>query len=77
MSAPGNPGMAALGECRQLDVGDPIAVADLAELIDADLVIVGPEAPLVAGAVDAIESRGRLAFGPRASRRASKDRRRG
>jgi phosphoribosylamine--glycine ligase len=67
MSAPGNPGMAALGECRQLDVSDPIAVADLAELIDADLVIVGPEAPLVAGAVDAIESRGRLAFGPRAS----------
>ena len=67
ISAPGNPGMAALGECRQLDVNDPVAVADLAELIDADLVIVGPEAPLVAGAVDAVESRGRRAFGPHAA----------
>jgi phosphoribosylamine---glycine ligase len=67
ISAPGNPGMAALGKCRPLDVNNPIAVADLADLIDADLVIVGPEAPLVAGAVDAIASRGRLAFGPRAS----------
>ncbi len=67
ISAPGNPGMAALGECRQLDVNDPVAVADLAGLIDADLVIVGPEAPLVAGAVDAVESRGRRAFGPHAA----------
>lgn len=62
--APGNPGMAELGECLPLDVADPVAVARLADDVDADLVVVGPEIPLVAGAVDAIEARGRKAFGP-------------
>jgi phosphoribosylamine--glycine ligase len=42
-------------------------VADLADEVSADLVVVGPEVPLVAGAVDAVEGRGRLAFGPRAA----------
>jgi phosphoribosylamine---glycine ligase len=65
--APGNPGMARLGECRPVAVDDPVAIADLADDIDANLVVVGPEVPLVAGAVDALEARGRLAFGPRAA----------
>jgi phosphoribosylamine--glycine ligase len=47
--------------------GNPAAVADLADEVRADLVVVGPEVPLVAGAVDAVEARGRLAFGPRAA----------
>ncbi|HVW33560.1 MAG TPA: phosphoribosylamine--glycine ligase, partial [Acidimicrobiia bacterium] len=65
--APGNPGMATLGECLPVAAGDPGAVADLADQVSADLVVVGPEVPLVAGAVDAVEARGRLAFGPRAA----------
>ena len=65
--APGNPGMAALGRCVPIDVADADAVAALAEALDADLTVVGPEVPLVAGAVDAVESRGHRAFGPRAA----------
>ncbi len=64
--APGNPGMAAIGECHPLDVADPAAIADLADAVDADLTVVGAEVPLVAGAVDALAARGRSAFGPRA-----------
>lgn len=65
--APGNPGMAALGRCVPVDVADPDAVSQLADDLDADLTVVGAEAPLVAGVVDAIEARGRVAFGPRAA----------
>jgi len=64
VAAPGNPGIEALGRCVAVDVTDPSAIAALADDVDADLTIVGPEAPLVAGAVDALEARGRLAFGP-------------
>lgn len=64
--APGNPGMDELGRCLAVDVSDPGAVAALADDIDADLVVVGGEAPLVAGVVDAVQARGRLAFGPSA-----------
>jgi phosphoribosylamine--glycine ligase len=67
VAAPGNPGIEALGECRPVAVDDPAAVAELADQVDADLTVVGPEAPLVAGVVDAIGARGRLAFGPRAA----------
>jgi phosphoribosylamine---glycine ligase len=63
--APGNPGMATIGECLPVAATDPTAVAELADKIDADLVVVGPEDPLVAGVVDAVEASGRLAFGPR------------
>jgi phosphoribosylamine--glycine ligase len=63
--APGNPGMAHVGELRPLDVKRPDDIAALADDVDAELVIVGPEDPLALGAVDAIEARGRLAFGPR------------
>ncbi len=65
--APGNPGMARLGRCVPLRVEDAGAVAALADDLDADLTVVGPEVPLVAGAVDALEARGRVAFGPRAA----------
>ncbi len=65
--APGNPGMAAVGRCIPVDVADPAAVAQLADDLDADLTVVGAEVPLVAGVVDAVEARGRLAFGPRAA----------
>jgi phosphoribosylamine--glycine ligase len=65
--APGNPGMSLLGECLPVTAGDPVAVRDLADKVDADLVVVGPEEPLVAGVVDAVEASGRLAFGPRAA----------
>ncbi|MGH8974956.1 MAG: phosphoribosylamine--glycine ligase, partial [Acidimicrobiia bacterium] len=67
LGAPGNPGVAGVGGCRAVDAADPAAVAALAEEVDADLVVVGPEVPLVAGVVDAVEDRGRLAFGPRAA----------
>jgi len=65
-AAPGNPGMAAVAECHDVDPMDGAAVADLAERLGADLVVVGPEAPLVAGVADAVRARGIAAFGPTA-----------
>ncbi|MDZ4825054.1 MAG: phosphoribosylamine--glycine ligase [Actinomycetota bacterium] len=62
--APGNAGMAELAECRAVDPLDPAAVGALADELDADLTVVGPEDPLVAGVVDGVTARGRLAFGP-------------
>jgi phosphoribosylamine--glycine ligase len=59
--------MAQLGECVPVAASDPVAVTELAAKVDADLVVVGPEDPLVAGVVDALEGAGRLAFGPRAA----------
>lgn len=67
VAAPGNPGMEPLARCVALDAKDPYAIASLADEIEADLVVVGPEGPLVRGAVDAVNARGRLAFGPSAS----------
>lgn len=66
-SAPGNPGIAELGETRSVDIEDPGAVVGLATDVGADLVVVGPEAPLVVGVADALEDAGRKVFGPRAS----------
>ncbi|GAB3220807.1 phosphoribosylamine--glycine ligase [Glycomyces halotolerans] len=62
--APGNPGLASLGECVRLNIGDPAAVASLAVTTAADLVIVGPEAPLVAGVADAVRAKGIPVYGP-------------
>jgi phosphoribosylamine---glycine ligase len=64
-AAPGNPGMARLGTCLA-GGGAPADYVALAESIGADLTVVGPEAPLVAGVVDAFRARGRLIFGPTA-----------
>jgi phosphoribosylamine---glycine ligase len=65
--APGNAGTAELAEPRPLTVADPDAVADLAETVEADLTIIGPEAPLVAGAIDELRARGLPGFGPTAA----------
>ncbi len=66
-SAPGNPGTAALGPIHVVDAEDPNAVAALARRLGSDLVVVGPEAPLVAGVVDALTAAGIAAFGPPAA----------
>ena len=62
--APGNAGTRALAEPRPLDVRDPDAIAALARSWGADLVVVGPEVPLVAGAADAVRDAGIACFGP-------------
>jgi len=63
-AAPGNPGMAAVATLRDVDPLDGAAVAALAVDVDADLVVVGPEAPLVAGVADAVRAAGVACFGP-------------
>ncbi|GAA2126551.1 phosphoribosylamine--glycine ligase [Nocardioides bigeumensis] len=65
-AAPGNPGMAAHATLHQVDPLSGEAVADLAERLGVDLVVVGPEAPLVAGVADAVAARGIAVFGPSA-----------
>jgi phosphoribosylamine--glycine ligase len=65
--APGNAGMATLGECLPVEATDPVAVGALADRVDADLVVVGADDPLVAGVVDGVQARGRVAFGPNAA----------
>ena len=67
IAAPGNPGIAETARCIPVDAKDAGAVAALADEVDADLVVVGPEEPLVNGVVDAVEARGRRAFGPTAA----------
>jgi phosphoribosylamine--glycine ligase len=64
--APGNAGTRALAEAAAVDAGDPVAVAALAGGWGADLVVVGPEVPLVAGAADAVREAGIACFGPSA-----------
>jgi phosphoribosylamine--glycine ligase len=68
--APGNAGTAALAEQPSLaadaDVTEPASVARLATSWAADLVVIGPEAPLVAGAADALRAAGLACFGPAA-----------
>ena len=62
--APGNAGTAAVAEQRGVDQTNPGAVAALAVELDADLVVIGPEAPLVAGVADAVRAAGIDCFGP-------------
>ncbi len=62
--APGNPGIAQIGECVNISPTDIKGLADFAEREGIDLTVVGPEAPLVAGIVDEFESRGLKIFGP-------------
>jgi phosphoribosylamine---glycine ligase len=68
LCAPGNAGIAADATCLgEVGAGDVEAITSAARSNDVDLVIVGPEAPLVDGAVDALESAGIAAFGPTAA----------
>lgn len=62
--APGNPGIAEVAILHDVDPMSGPGVADLAESLAVDLVVVGPEAPLVAGVADAVRSRGIPVFGP-------------
>lgn len=62
--APGNPGMAAIGLAHQVDIADGEAVTQLAREVAADLVVVGPEVPLVAGVADDLREAGIAVFGP-------------
>ncbi|WP_197319682.1 phosphoribosylamine--glycine ligase [Saccharomonospora sp. NB11] len=64
--APGNAGTASVSETLGVDLTDPKAIADLAVSWKADLVVVGPEVPLVAGAADAVRAAGIACFGPSA-----------
>lgn len=66
-AAPGNPGIAAIAELREVRADDPAAVAALAVELSADLVVIGPEAPLVAGVADAVRAKGIACFGPSAA----------
>ncbi len=63
-AAPGNPGIAALAPCFGIDVADHDAVVALCKLKAIDLVVIGPEVPLVAGLVDHLAARGIACFGP-------------
>ena len=62
--APGNGGTAAIATNIKLDINDPVAVADYAAEHGVGLVVIGPEAPLVAGVADAVRAKGIPAFGP-------------
>lgn len=66
-AAPGNPGIAPFAALHEVDPLDGDAVAALAVSIGADLVVVGPEAPLVAGVADAVRAAGIACFGPSAA----------
>jgi phosphoribosylamine--glycine ligase len=67
IAAPGNPGIARWAECVAIDPCDPNAVVDLATKRAIDLIVVGPEAPLVAGVADAARAAGIATFGPSAA----------
>jgi len=67
IAAPGNPGIARWAECVAIDPCDPQAVIALAEGRGIDLIVVGPEAPLVAGVADAARAAGIATFGPSAA----------
>jgi phosphoribosylamine--glycine ligase len=67
LAAPGNPGIARWAECVAIDPCDPKAVVELARANVVDLVVIGPEAPLVVGVADALRAAGIAAFGPSAA----------
>jgi phosphoribosylamine--glycine ligase len=63
-AAPGNPGIASLGSCHPVRADDAEGLLALARALGADLVLVGPEAPLVAGVADELRHAGIAVFGP-------------
>ena len=66
-AAPGNPGIAEIGTCHPVRTDDIEALVDLAQSLRIDLVVVGPEAPLVAGLADELRKAGIATFGPSAA----------
>jgi phosphoribosylamine---glycine ligase len=66
-ATPGNPGIARIAACLPAGDGTPDSYLAVAESVDADLTVVGPEAPLVAGIVDLFRARRRPIFGPTAA----------
>jgi phosphoribosylamine---glycine ligase len=66
-AAPGNPGIARLGRCHPVHAEDGEGLLALAGSLEADLVVVGPEAPLVAGVADELRHAGVAVFGPSAN----------
>src|SRR6478672_4609272 len=67
LAAPGNPGIGRWAECVAIDPCDPQAVLAAAHEYGIDLVVIGPEAPLVAGVTDILLENGIAAFGPSAA----------
>src|SRR5580693_1298258 len=65
--APGNPGMAALAETRPVAATDVAGQVALAREVDADLVVIGPDAAVAAGLADALAEVGIPCFGPTAA----------
>jgi phosphoribosylamine---glycine ligase len=63
-AAPGNPGIAALGQCHPIRAEDGDSLLELARTLDVELVVVGPEAPLVSGVSDQLRQGGVAVFGP-------------
>ena len=63
-AAPGNPGIARLGDCHPVRAEDGEALLGLARSLDVDLAVIGPEAPLVAGVADELRRNGVAVFGP-------------
>jgi phosphoribosylamine---glycine ligase len=63
-AAPGNPGIAELGSCHPVRADDPDGLLALALTLDTDLVVIGPEGPLVAGIADGLRQNGVAVFGP-------------
>jgi phosphoribosylamine--glycine ligase len=66
-AAPGNPGIAALGTCHEVRADDTEALVSLSRRLGVDLVVIGPEAPLVAGLADVLRREGIAVFGPGAA----------
>ena len=66
-AAPGNPGIAALGACHPVRAEDGEGLLGLARELDVDLVVIGPETPLVAGVADQLRQGGIAVFGPSAA----------
>ncbi len=63
-AAPGNPGIAAIGRCHPVRADDGDGLLSLAMTLGADLVVIGPEGPLVAGIADGLRRNGIAVFGP-------------
>jgi phosphoribosylamine---glycine ligase len=63
-AAPGNPGIARVGDCHPVHAEDGEGLLDLAHTLHAELVVVGPEVPLVAGVADELRHAGVAVFGP-------------